>query len=263
MSQGIAITEDYFKQYRQKLGFRSQTNAKIFLAAKDIKPSVDFKYIEILNNRLYDLVDKLNDVIVPEIKVNDLASFKSKYIKGVFELLKENKILSKLNNQGRRPENVYFNWMRGYVVSVYFLKALSYIFEVDLSSIELIGKDDFNKIETFKRAATADLKITLRNKEKVIIEVQAGFTGVNDIKQHKIKEANKILKDSGLNTIVIHFDLYNGQVAFVRIDKLKELEIHWEKRDQFEGQMVFSIDKKYFIWKITESPMKYKEMNFD
>lgn len=30
-----------------------------------------------------------------------------------------------------------------------------------------------------------------------------------------------------------------------------------------EGQTVFNIDQNYFIWKITEKPVKYKEINFD
>jgi len=30
-----------------------------------------------------------------------------------------------------------------------------------------------------------------------------------------------------------------------------------------EGQTVFNIDQNYFVWKLMESPIKYKEINFD
>ena len=177
--------------------------------------------------------------------------------------MKENDLLSQLNNQGRRPENVYYNWMRGYVISNYFLKALGIIFDVDTSRIDLIGEDDLKKIEVFKRAAKADLEIRLNNGEKVRIEMQSGYTGANDIKQSKVLEAKRIYRESETHTLAVHFDLYNGQVAFVMLDAIEEIGEHWITRPQFEGAMVFEIEQNYFVWKITETPTKYKEMNFN
>jgi hypothetical protein len=30
-----------------------------------------------------------------------------------------------------------------------------------------------------------------------------------------------------------------------------------------EGQTVFNIDQNFFIWKITETPIKFKDIGFD
>jgi len=263
MPRQITITAEYFRQYRQKLGFSNQADVKNFFGAKDITPTVDFNYIDLLNERLYDIVDRLNKVVVDEIKIDNLSSFKKQNIDRVFGILKKGNILPKLNNQRRRPEQVYFSWIQGYIISNYFSKAISIIFGVDISAISSIGDDDLRNIKTFKRTAKADLEITLNKKEKVIIEMQSGFTGTNDIKQHKVIEAKKVFNDSGKHTLAIHFDLYNGQVAFIKLDEIEDDNVNWITRQQMEGQTVFNIDQNYFIWKITEKPMKYKEINFD
>lgn len=158
----ITITAEYFRQYRQKLGFSNQTDVKNFFGAKDIAPTVDLK-----------------------------------------------------------------------------------------------------NIETFKRTPKADLEIRLKGKEKIRIEMQSGFAGINDIKQHKVLEAKKVFRDLGFHTLAIHFDLYNGQVAFIKLDEIEDDGVNWITRQQMEGQTVFNIDQNYFIWKITDRPMKYKEINFD
>jgi hypothetical protein len=263
MNKLITITTEYFRQYRQSLGFTNQTDVKNFFGAKDITPTVDLNYINLLNERLYSIVDKINSVAAEEIKIDDMSAFKKEYIEEVFEILKVNNILPVLNNQGRRPEQVYYSWMRGYILSNYFLKALGLIFEVDTSNIDLIGDDDLKNIETFKRTPKADLEIKLNGSKRIRIEMQSGFTGTNDIKQHKVLEAKRALRDLGVNTLAIHFDLYNGQVAFIKLDEIEDDSVNWITRQQMEGQTVFNIDQNYFIWKVTESPMKYKEMNFD
>ena len=168
-----------------------------------------------------------------------------------------------MNNLGRRPEHVYFSWMRGYVISNFFLKSLELMFGVDASKIDLIGDDDLKNIETFKQTPKADLQIRLNGKEKIRVEMQSGFTGVNDVKQHKVLEAKRVFRDSGIHTLAIHFDLYNGQVAFVKLDEIKDDSVNWITMQQMEGQTVFNVDQNYFVWKITESPIKYKEINFD
>ncbi len=206
----------YFKEYREKLGFTNQNGVKAFFVAKDIIPTVDYNYIDLLNERLLKIVEKINDIVVEDIKVKDLDLFCNENIKTVFEKLKKYNIISRLNNQGRRPEEVYFSWMRGFVISSYFLNTLSQVFEVDSKDIDLIGDDDLVNIESFKRTPKADLQINLKNGEKVRIEVQSGFQGINDIKQHKVLEAKKIKREENISSMVIHFDLFNGQVAFVK-----------------------------------------------
>jgi hypothetical protein len=263
MSKQVTITVEYFRQYRQKLGFSNQADVKNFFGAKDITPTVDLNYIELLNQRLYNIIDKINDVVAKDIKIDDLVAFKKEHIDRTFEIMRANNILPVLNNQGRRPEQVYYSWMRGHILSNYFLKALGQVFEVDTSCIDLIGDDALKNVETFKRTPKADLEIKLSGKEKVRIEMQSGFTGINDIKQHKVLEAKRVFRDLGFHTLAIHFDLYNGQVAFIKLDEIEDDSVNWITRQQMEGQTVFNIDQNYFIWKITENPMKYSEINFN
>lgn len=263
MPRNIIITAEYFRQYRQKLGFGNQADVKNFFGAKDIVPIVDLNYIKLLNKRLYEIIDRVNGIVANEVKIDDSAAFKKEHVNRAFQVMKKNGILPILNNLGRRPEQVYFSWMRGYVISNFFLKSLGLMFGVDVSKIDLIGDDDLKNIETFKQTPKADLEIRLNGKQKIRVEMQSGFTGVNDIKQHKVLEAKRVFRDSGIHTLVIHFDLYNGQVAFVKLDEIKDGDINWITRQQMEGQTVFNIDQNYFVWKITESPVKYKEINFD
>lgn len=254
------FTGSQFQQYRQQLGFPNQGLVKDFFGAKDIMPTVDLNYLNFLNERLTGIVDKINSVVVDQIKPDDLEVFKKQKIFGSFEIIKNAGILRRLNNQGRRPEQVYFSWMRGFVISNYFLKAIGQIFEVNLAkNISVIGNDDLENPATFERTPTADFEIELGNK-KMRIETQTGFQGVNDIKQHKVLEAKRILQQTGVSTLAIHFDLYNGQVAFVKLDTIEDSSINWVTRQQMEGQTVFEIDQNSFLWILTEKPLKYKDL---
>lgn len=253
------IDTKYFKDYRLKLGFSNQEEVKKFFGAKDITPTVDYNYISLLNDRLSDIIKKMDLVVHDLVKLQDSGSFIQSNILQVFSKLKENKVIAKLNNQGRRPEEVYFSWMRGFIMSAYFLKSISIVFGVSEKSINLVGDDDLNNIETFKRTPKADLEIVLEDGKKLRIEVQSGFQGINDIKQHKVLEAKKINSEFGFLSVVIHFDLFNGQVAFVQIDNIKDGDINWITRQQMEGQTVFNIDQNYFIWKLTEAPPKISD----
>lgn len=254
------ITTEYFKQYRKGLGFTKQDDVKNFFAAKDITPLVDYNYIELLNKRLIEIVKKINCLISKDINIDDIDEFCKNNIESVFKKLKENEIIQKLNNQGRRPEQVYFSWMRGYIISNYFLKALSEIFEVNLEDIKLIGDDDLINIESFKRTPTADLEISLKNGTKLRIEVQSGFQGTNDIKQHKVLEAKRAFRENSVSSLAVHFDLFNGQVAFIQLETIEDSNVNWITRQQMEGQTVFNIEQNYFVWKLTETPPKISEI---
>ena len=249
-----SITTEYFKEYRKGLGFTNQKSVKDFFAGKDIKPIVDYNYIKLFNFRLVEIIRKIDSLVEKNINLNDINNFCEKHVDDVFEKLKKNEIIQKLNNQGRRPEQVYFSWMRGYIISSYFLKALSVIFKVNIDNIALIGDDDLQNIDSFKRTPTADLEINLPNQGKIRIEVQSGFVGINDIKQHKVLEAKKIFQEKNIPSLAIHFDLFNGQVAFVKLNTIEDDSVNWITRQQMEGQTVFNIEQNYFIWKLTEKP---------
>ncbi|MBU6431039.1 MAG: restriction endonuclease [Patescibacteria group bacterium] len=263
MSRRITITAEYFRQYRQKLGFNNQADVKNFFGAKDIVPVVDLNYLKLLNKRLYEIVTRINSVVSNEVKLVDPDYFKEEHIDRPFEIMRKNDMLPTLNNLGRRPEQVYFSWMRGYVISNFFLKALGAIFEIDTAKIDFVGDDDLKNAEIFKKTPKADLEIRLNGKKKFRIEMQSGFTGTNDVKQHKVLEAKRVFLEEGLHSLAIHIDLYNGQVAFVKLDEIEDGDVNWITRQQMEGQTVFNIDQNHFVWKITETPVKYKEIDFD
>lgn len=48
----MMITTQYFREYRKELGFTNQSDVKKFFAGKDITPTVDYSYINLLNTRL-------------------------------------------------------------------------------------------------------------------------------------------------------------------------------------------------------------------
>lgn len=223
-------------------------------------PTIDFNYIELLNNRLIEIIKKLNNLVTKEIFLSDIEKFCTENIHNIFQKLKDNNIIERLNNQGRRPEQVYFSWMRGYIISSYFLKAVSKFFNVPLENISLIWDDDLINIESFKRTPTADLEIILEDKSKLRIEVQSGFQGINDIKQHKVLEAKKIAQEKNISSLAIHFDLFNGQVAFLSLDNIEDDSVNWITRQQMEGQTVFNIDQNYFVWKLTENLPKFNDI---
>ncbi|MCD4759228.1 MAG: hypothetical protein K8R39_13235 [Arcobacteraceae bacterium] len=136
------ITTQYFKEYRKELGFTNQGDVKSFFAGKDIIPTVDYNYINLLNTRLVSIIKKINSLVSKDINIQKIDEFCTDNVELVFKKLKDNDIIKRLNNQGRRPEQVYFSWMRGYIISNYFLKVLSKIFEVSLEDISLICYND-------------------------------------------------------------------------------------------------------------------------
>jgi hypothetical protein len=250
---------NYFKTYRLELGFSNQSDAKFFLAAKDITPDINYAYITLLNERLIKILKNLNKILVGDLKNNDLKLFSEKYITRPYEILKNNDIISKLNNQGRRPEQVLFSWLRGFALVELFKPIFAKLFSIDVALMVNIGDDDLKNIDTFKRTPTADLQIQ-KNGEIINIEVQAGFQGINDIKEHKVREAKKVSQNNGIKTICIHIDIFNGQVAFIRLDSIKDNDINFVTRQQMEGQSVFSIDQNYFKWRLLDALPSLKEL---
>ncbi len=259
----MQINSTYFTQYRKKLGFSNQTSLKDFFKAKDIVSSINYEYLESLNNRLFEVIEKINRVVPAEISIKKIDEFGCNNITNIYEKLKINGIIPKLNNQGRRPEEVYFSWMRGLVISNYFTKAISHIFDTDTSNIQTIGDDDLVNIDSFKRTPKADLEVTFGNNQKIRVEMQSGFQGINDIKQHKVLEAKKIKRELGVSSVVVHIDLFNGQVAFVKIDDIDDESTNWITRQQMEGQTVFNIEQNLFIWKLTDMPPKIYNISFE
>jgi hypothetical protein len=248
----------YFKSYREKLGYPSQAGAKVFLAAKDIRPGIDFNYIDQLNDRISRIIQSVNSAVHKDAQRDDIDNFFQSFIFSPYETIRSAGLLTRLNNQGRRPEEVLFSWLRGYAVSEFFTPVLSRIFSVRIENIVPIGEDDLKNAETFRRSPKADLEI-VRDSRKIRIEVQSGFQGTNDIKEHKVREAKRVFEETRTQTVCIHFDLFNGQVAFVQLNEIVDDDVHWITRQQMEGQSVFEIDQNFFKWRLLDPPPSYQE----
>ena len=65
----------YCREYRQKLGFNNQQLVKVFFAAKDIHPDVDYNYVVLLNQRLFEIIEKIDSLVDRSIKLKDLTQF--------------------------------------------------------------------------------------------------------------------------------------------------------------------------------------------
>ena len=247
------------RNYRISLGFTSQEVLKKYFKAKDVY-SVNWSLIEIYNQRIIDIFEKINAVMFEAYQLNEeeFAAFSSK-ITSAYQVLKETEIIqTKFHNQGRSSEDVYFNWMRGYAVNNFFLKVIARIFEVDDNDIEQLGKDNIEQLITtrdpsvFNRKAVADLKISSKN---IYVEVLAGFTGQNDIKETKAHEAKTRHAENGWSTFVIHFDLFTGCVAIVNITSLLDnlSDDAWIRNPRFETTVTTAIKPNCFTWRIVHA----------
>lgn len=245
------------REFRVKLGYKNAEKLKEYFKGKDIV-NINWDKIELYNARIKKIFQELNAVVHEAIRYEDLPAFNSK-IDNAYKVLKDNNIIPRLNNNGRPYEDVYYNWMRGYAVCEFFSKALLIVFDVPQGSIKTVGNDKLTDIKTFSKSPTADLEIKLGSKT-VRLEIQSGFTGVNDIKRHKVLEARRVLSSDGIYTYIVHFDLFNGCAAIIDVSSISDDNIHWENRQQFENQTVFSIPSEAFKWAITDSPANYKDI---
>lgn len=245
------------REYRKSLGFTNQEILKKYFKCTDVV-LVNWEKIGYCNERLKEIFQKINDVIASDFKYSDeeFDVFK-KTLDSAYELLKKHGIIeNKFNNNGRAPEGVYYNWMRGYAVGVYFSKIIAKAFGKAESDLVQLGRDNLKDVEDsgdaskFQKEALADFEIKGTN---IHIEVQAGFTGDNDIKWSKAHDAKTRLSE-GTKTYVLHFDLFNGRLAVIDISQLEDTlpEEKWVKNTNFEGVYTASIPSTAFKWDITK-----------
>lgn len=245
------------RAFRVKLGYPNAEVLKKRFKGKDII-NVNWEKIELYNTRIKDIFQELNNIIHENIKHDDLTIFNAK-IDDAYKTLRDHNIIPRLNNNGRNPEDVYYSWMRGYAVCEFFSKALSLVFGVQQESIKTVGDDKLTDITTFSKSPTADLEIDTEDK-KIRLEIQSGFTGLNDIKLHKVEEAKRVFQTENIYSYIVHFDLFNGKVAIVDISNRLSKNINIVARQQFEDQEVFSIPSDYFKWALTDPPIYYEEI---
>ncbi|MCF2624688.1 hypothetical protein I6E17_00655 [Fusobacterium perfoetens] len=246
-----------YREYRKQLGFKNQENLKKYFKAKDIV-YINWEKIEEYNLRLKEIFQKINYVVHPKINWSSMNKINLEIDKA-YNIMKENNIFTKLNNNGRNPEDVYYNWMRGYIVCKYFAPALSIIFGVSKESIKTVGHDSLTDFKTFSKSPMADLEIKL-NDTIIRLEIQSGFTGINDIKYHKVQEAKRVFENEKIISFVVHFDLFNGTMAIINITNINENNTNWITRSEMEGQKVFSIPEKAFQWFFPDEPPYYLDI---
>ena len=146
-----------------------------------------------------------------------------------------------------------FNWLRGYATLMFFMPAIEKLFGAKKEDIAFAGKDHDLDIKTFKKSPLADITI----KEGLRAEIQAGFQGKNDIKEHKIIEALRQSKKTGTKTFLLHFDMFNGFAAVIDISTLGKKKLTYVQRAAMEGKRVFEIPESWFYWDLTK-PMPQK-----
>lgn len=237
------------KSFKTALGFSNQEKLKKFFKFTDIT-IVNWEKIEASNIRLAEIFKKINVAVSEDIRLPDINSF-CKKIDKAYQIMKNNHIIERLNNQGREPDDVYYNWMRGYLVCEFFLPAIAKFFNADNKQISLVGEDDLTKIETFSRTATADFELITEKKEPIRLEIQAGYTGTNDIKLSKILEAKNQYDSKKIESYIIHFDLFKGLVAVINITHFSKIPLEAYHK-AFENTDVLKIKDEWFKWNLME-----------
>lgn len=246
-----------YRAFRSLIGFTNKSKLKKYYKATDFI-EINWTKIERYNQRIKDMFAAINNGVHESIRHTNLNIFNQK-IDEAYQILRENNIIPRLSNHGRAHEDVYYNWMRGYAVLEYFLGALATVFNVPRESVRGIGHDQLSSIETFSQSPTADLEIILGN-NSVRLEIQSGFTGSNDIKAHKVREAKRIYNSEQILSYIVHFDLFNGCVAILDISNIDDNSIHWEPRQQFESKEVFCIPEEAFRWFLPDEPPYYADI---
>ncbi len=246
------------RDFRKKLGFTNATNLKKFYKATDLKENnINWSLIESYNQRLYEISINLNNAIHNDIQI-DIEKLKEK-IECTYQNIKQYNLIANFNNNGRPYEDVYYNWMRGFLICEFFKKAICLAFNINENNFYCIGNDDTKNPKTFSKSATADIEIKLNN-NKIRLEIQSGYTGKNDIKLSKINEA----KNCRVETYIIHFDLFNGKVAIIDIlnSNIETINKYAKENPLHEGTMEISIPQEAFCWDLTDKIQNYKTLTY-
>ncbi|WP_342255540.1 hypothetical protein [Spiroplasma endosymbiont of Poecilobothrus nobilitatus] len=85
--------------------------------------------------------------------------------------------------EGEKKRSIFRECV-GKLLWSFFIPSIEYIFD---SKVNIIGDDANDK---WSRTAKADIELNYNN-ELIILEIQTGFQGINDIKRHKILESKE------------------------------------------------------------------------
>jgi len=248
-----------FREYLHSIGLTSPAEAKSYLAGEDLSHKVDDGYMDALNRRICEVLFRINKVVDRRVRRADLQGFCEHNIFRPYRIVGHEGLLPRLTSFEQRAEDALFSWLRGYAICRYFMPAVSRIFSVPHASISQIGNSDLKNFETFRRTPEVELEFNREGKWLRIV-LQSGFQGINDIKEHKVRDARRLFEERGIKTICAHIDIYNGQMAFVPLDQIAENDAHFVTRHQMEWQSVLSIDQSYFKWALIDALPQLEEL---
>lgn len=218
------------KEFRKNIGFTNKGKMKEWLGAKDLVIP-NYELLQQYNSRLSTIFNAINNQLsvpftgnIDSIIIND------------FMVMKDHKILERLNNHGRSLESVYYSWRMGSLAEVIFTPFIAD--KLNLNNIEKNGSDDLTNPETFKRTGDADLIDKVAN---IRIDVQCG-TGEGDatIKKHKFDHA---VKNDGI-TYIFLAGLLTGTYALVNLSDTKD--IVFEPNPSWEGALCWTVPTTEF-----------------
>lgn len=220
------------KDYRKLLGFTNKSLFAKHLGAKDIVEP-NWAVIEKKNKRLISTMTAINNAQQHKCDISV-----AKLVNDTTLTIKNANILPRLNNHGRALENVYFNWLLGYVAEVIFTPLISA--ELNCSNLTRHGGDDFSSLDTFKRTGDADL---IDEQAKILVDVQCGITATTrcDIKQHKVNQA---VANKDYKSYVFFADLVEGRYGCIGLESLENETFY--PNPQWEGQLTHTVSKDTF-----------------
>ena len=212
------------KQYRKNIGFTSKGKCFEFLKGKDIV-CINWDLLKLYNLRLIDIGQRVQKQLIVPNPIN-VESF----LLDAFNVMKRNSIIETLNNHGRANENVYYDWMLGYMIESLFTPLIQK--ELNLNQVVRIGGDDLTNPETFKRKSTPDLSDPTQN---IVIDVQCGSgEGKITIKKSKV---DNVLRN-GYNGYAVTIGLATGLYGVIHLNPLKK--VNFVPNASWEGTLCWT-----------------------
>jgi hypothetical protein len=218
------------KQFRKEMGFTNKGKFKIWLKGRDIIVP-NYPLLQKYNSRLSNIFNLINQ----QLEIPFDGSIDTVLV-NAYNVMKDNHIIERLNNNGRSCEEVYYKWMQGYLAERIFTPFM--MDKLNLIELTRNGGDDFTNIDTFKRTGDADLVDT---KSNIFIDVQCGTgDGVATIKKHKVDQALKV----GGTTYVCMFGLFTGTYGIVNLNELKDAKFY--KNESWENALCWDVPPDIF-----------------
>jgi len=169
-----------------------------------------------------------------------------------------------MGDDKRSGARYYLNWLQGRFMEIAFCEMFAqHMFPGAL--FRMAGADADPSSLLFSRDHSADIEVSVEE-STIMVEVQSGSQSrFSDVKGGKIEEAVKRAV-SGVETVLVHFDIVGNSVAVVR--NLANARCG-SRRAQWGGRAVWEIPDRFFhelcshpfpSWPSIPSPGKEKQL---